>query len=805
MVQTSLVEFFDVLQLGSKAGHTPRRSKGENRPLAIRDSSKQIVSFGRDRGLEQMGDLSWALAFALENGGKLKKMDSPGSNSMLGFLHQIGKRSVNFGRTEKGISVDMPRSPTSRFPTLSPLQVKEISKGAQKLNQILRACSNGINFDSYSIEIGKELLKGAMDLEESLRMLVNLQEASEYMATPQRKNRIKLLEGDEDEDDDIVKVNQQKQMDRPRFSFDKPSRDSKTGLKPKLTLTYSSEASKLNHENQAFVTTNSQIGSARYINDIRALGVLSEHKKTSSPSRSKPEKGLPNIIAKLMGLEEIPGVVESKYRTPTDLSSRRKIDGKDPKKTAVESAKHDEPKSKHAENMGLQTARQRVKQSTKTSTIQNTAFWQHAEKNPLPRNANIEMVVHNGKPPWKDSENIEVRNAGTGTKKATSKISKQQQINIQSNETTGKQSDILENARRRDGAVLREDKVAERHESKETFLKHVQLQLAPPTNMIPEVARVLQHKTGQKRSTFHSEQRHANRLSPSNQQNIVNNLGSQLLNMIQKPEHQQQKHQAEEKEQNMRQKSQGRVQKGIELISKSSSKTMQETVTLRMKLPHLNQSTHGKKSSTDATDAMPHKGLPSTKHQENMVRYGSSSNLKDSTRRNLDQSACSTDVEPQSQGARPKILAVMSEKAVNFMTVRKKVDNTKVHRRETPRKIDEVMTRRNGANSVKPLKHPISILQDMKQKRQDKVEGSKRAEEGNAIRHKEAEVPIVMSKKSEANTRQFAAVPQLCKDAEQASVGEESQSLKEAPLLATNGTVSSSFLRCTICLRSYLV
>ena len=49
-----------------------------------------------------------------------------------------------------------------------------------------------------------------MDLEGSLRMLVDLQEASEHMVTPQRKNRIKLLEDEEDEGDDIVRIDEQK-------------------------------------------------------------------------------------------------------------------------------------------------------------------------------------------------------------------------------------------------------------------------------------------------------------------------------------------------------------------------------------------------------------------------------------------------------------------------------------------------------------------------------------------------------------------------------------------------------------------
>lgn len=122
-----------------------------------------------------MRDLSAVLSFALENGGKLGRLDSAGNVSVLSFLHQIGRRDLDYGKMERrnGV-VDRHQASSSRLRSLSNLHIEEISKGAQKLNMILSACSNGKNFDKYSIEIGKELLKGAVDLEESLRMLVNL-------------------------------------------------------------------------------------------------------------------------------------------------------------------------------------------------------------------------------------------------------------------------------------------------------------------------------------------------------------------------------------------------------------------------------------------------------------------------------------------------------------------------------------------------------------------------------------------------------------------------------------------------------
>ena len=181
---------FGFLQTGFRAGSTQNRPSGGRKSVTTGQVSNQIVPFGRGQKSEQIGDLSMALAFALENGGKLRRTDSSGNSSMISFLHNIGRRQMDYGKMERRNNVVSSYQPSSsQLPILPHLHIEEISRGAQKLNQILRACSNGLNFDRYSIEIGQELLKGAIDLEESLRMLVNMQEASEYLVTPQRKSQ----------------------------------------------------------------------------------------------------------------------------------------------------------------------------------------------------------------------------------------------------------------------------------------------------------------------------------------------------------------------------------------------------------------------------------------------------------------------------------------------------------------------------------------------------------------------------------------------------------------------------------------
>lgn len=216
-----------------------------------------------------------------------------------------------------GITVNKPSSPIIN---LSNIHINEISKGAQKLNQILRACSNGVTFDGYSVEIGRELLKGAMDLEESLRMLANLQEASEKVTNHQRKSQIKLLnengEEEDDEERDLVSpVPHQKLVERPRFSFDKPSRKSEGNKKAinsdphrsVMALTYTSEAMTLSRKHSSSTSN------------------VAPHKRSASCGPDfRPEKGrTPNIIAKLMGLEDGPPSVNFESK-PSQSNSKHK-------------------------------------------------------------------------------------------------------------------------------------------------------------------------------------------------------------------------------------------------------------------------------------------------------------------------------------------------------------------------------------------------------------------------------------------------------------------------------------------------
>ncbi|KAI3673171.1 hypothetical protein L6452_39287 [Arctium lappa] len=259
------------------------------RPMssAVKEASQQLVSYagGRHQRSESIGDLSMAFTYAVKNGGKLMNMDFSASaantNKMIDFLHQIGRRSLDAGDGRNGRSI-VQHHRHSLPPVLTAVQIKEISKGVQNLYEVLRSSSNGMN---VSMEVGKELLKGAKGLEESLRMLVNLQEASEMMVTPQRKSRITLLEVDDDDDGtDGSKIVDRNQVALPRFSFDKPSK--RSGLP-------------LTNANSSALTMHRRSDSS----GAESIRTGSNAENTSN----RAEKGrISNVIAKLMGLEEVP-------------------------------------------------------------------------------------------------------------------------------------------------------------------------------------------------------------------------------------------------------------------------------------------------------------------------------------------------------------------------------------------------------------------------------------------------------------------------------------------------------------------
>lgn len=759
MAGTFLNPLFDFLQIGSRSIYKQNRSSGNNRLPVVEEASKQIVTYARGQSSEKMGDLSLALAFAFENGGIIRT-DSSSNNPILGFLNQIGRKSMDFGKMEIS-SADRHRSSSRSFPTLSHLHIKEISKGAEKLNQILRACSGGLNFDRYSVEIGKELLKGAMDLEESLRMLVNLQEASEYIVSPQRKNRIILLEDDEDNEDSMVGVAEQQQLGWPKFSFDKPSR-----LK---ALTYGTEANNKNHEKQPLITSKSvsHKRSASYGPDIKTLVAFSEQKNPSSSSQSKPEnKRISNVIAKLMGLDHLPEQADNKHTKQKDSTPRQKIEGMPMQRTTKGSTKNAVQKTKDTTNPEP-PKRPKMTEAKRNLVTQDATYVSQGGKNMPTRNASFEATIHNRNPPRKDLEQTQ---PGTTSEKATVKNEKLRSNVGQLTQNTGSQNNIHDQMRKQH----REQKGKVMRNTKESTSWEELHQMKAHGYNRSEAAETLQRETRYIESMIQPAKRSANKFLSSNQEKSQNSLQLQQLYILQKPEHQGDKDLGEESEQqSAKQKMQVSKQKASEMRSKSSSNTPHDVINWQKKHQHITQAASSKKSSTEAIHAEQSEGYPNGRHHEDFAAEESSTDLNFNGKALVDRRS-DHNFSPKNSECEPgrekvHVPPVMEGKPVSVPATWT-ANSAKRRKNEIPRRLDEVVTRRNGTlhNFTRPLKHQNSILQEVKPRRNDKFSGHKGAEQLRANRSKEAESQIVKSNKS-ASSIQPLNVAHITKEAEQAS------------------------------------
>lgn len=149
-------------------------------------------------------------------------------------------------------------------------QLLEVSRRAHKLNNVIDSCSKRLWYDTNSRDVAKDLLKGALDLQDSLHVLGKLQEASHYMAKWDRVRNEpnSSLAGEWD---------YQTESQNPSLSVDGSSRDCVE--EHRKVITYS----------------------------LAKQNLLPNVEETSSSQSSTvhTEKG-PSLIAKLMGLEEMP-------------------------------------------------------------------------------------------------------------------------------------------------------------------------------------------------------------------------------------------------------------------------------------------------------------------------------------------------------------------------------------------------------------------------------------------------------------------------------------------------------------------
>ncbi|KAK4370237.1 hypothetical protein RND71_009712 [Anisodus tanguticus] len=220
----------------------------------------------------------------------------------------------------------------------SSFQLMEVSREAQRLNQVIGSWSKGMTFERH---IAKDLLKGALDLQESLAMLGKLQEASQHMAKLKKKQKDNLVnDGTAIERTKSERISDHRfnrlEFQKPRFSVDGPSRDCfddlrevirdsfarqnllspscasdfdtrKMELSPDLPFTSFTSSSDSSFEKACAGRRNMIVSSDVPSTSSRKSSMVQSQEVTSfdySPPQEKPDG--PNLIARLMGLEEIP-------------------------------------------------------------------------------------------------------------------------------------------------------------------------------------------------------------------------------------------------------------------------------------------------------------------------------------------------------------------------------------------------------------------------------------------------------------------------------------------------------------------
>lgn len=223
---------------------------------------------------------------------------------------------------------------------LSSFQLMEVSRETQKLNQVIDSWSKGVTFDRHSNNIAKDLLKGALDLQESLVILGKLQE---HMAKLKKKQKHKPeLDGIPIQRTKSERISEHRlnrlEFQKPRFSVDGASQDCLDEHREVIRDNFARQdllPPSCASENSRFeirkVELSPDLPFSRFTSSIdssfdktcvgrRKMIISSAGSSQSSivqyqqvtasdysppqVQQEKPEG--PNLIARLMGLEEIP-------------------------------------------------------------------------------------------------------------------------------------------------------------------------------------------------------------------------------------------------------------------------------------------------------------------------------------------------------------------------------------------------------------------------------------------------------------------------------------------------------------------
>ncbi|XP_038986185.1 uncharacterized protein LOC103701453 [Phoenix dactylifera] len=200
----------------------------------------------------------------------------------------------------------------------SELQLLQVFTGARKLNQMIGSWSKAPNPDGRWKYFAEDLLRSALDLQESLIMLEKLQNDSKLMSRMNRKKKPEFIYKREQE---LERENHfdalgskifaggsyHNRLQEPRLSIDGSSRNLVEELKKVIgDCLYRQNLLSLSSDDEKASSSKSP----RYTQSKGSRDKPSEQKVevagsiVASDQPKKPKA--PNLIAKLMGLEEVP-------------------------------------------------------------------------------------------------------------------------------------------------------------------------------------------------------------------------------------------------------------------------------------------------------------------------------------------------------------------------------------------------------------------------------------------------------------------------------------------------------------------
>ena len=211
----------------------------------------------------------------------------------------------------------------------SSLQLVEVSRGAAKLNNMIESWSRGVRYDGKSEDIAKDLLKGALDLQESLEMLRQVQEASNSMGQSKRRQEEKhersKIDANVNDGNRSTHSNQFFEHNSAYGSSSSCREELKNVIKESLVrqnLFQSTSTSEgLDSASAAFPSTSSSQSSVVWYDKLSD--------SSCSPTFSRKEKST-NLVARLMGLEQspsrtFPSVMQKKLDNQKIVNQKRPV------------------------------------------------------------------------------------------------------------------------------------------------------------------------------------------------------------------------------------------------------------------------------------------------------------------------------------------------------------------------------------------------------------------------------------------------------------------------------------------------